>query len=261
MGRGHVEIVNERDFEPVPLERGWPSGAEARILSLDSETGALTAVVELAPGFRRGAGHLTADSDLYVLEGTLRVGGETLGRGAYQYRPPGATQEPWACDDGARVYLASRSGAPEFVPGAGGAPDGAIDIDTDRMPWTASRKDPGPPPGFFGKVLRSEPDTGAGVFLSASVPHLEYPHVEYHSCIEESYFLLGDIRMGTSGLMEKGSYFWRPPFITHGPFYSLRGKISLLYIDGPLVNHFVDDPARTAEENRAEYEAKGVKDA
>ena len=52
--------------------------------------------------------------------------------------------------------------------------------------------------------------------------------------------------------MEAGSYFWRPPYVTHGPFYSRSGRVSLTWCSGPLANHFVDDPRRTVEENRAE---------
>jgi hypothetical protein len=179
----------------------------------------------------------------------------------YDYRPAGATQEPWAADEACTLLFAARTGAPEFVPADGAAPDGSLRVDSERLEWNATRKVPGPPPGFFSKQLRYEPETGEGVWLSACVPRTEYPEVEYHSCVEESFFIVGDIRMGTSGLMTAGSYFWRPPFITHGPFYCHAGKVSVIYVDGPLVNHFVDDPARTPEENRAEYEAKGVKDA
>lgn len=67
----------------------------------------------------------------------------------------------------------------------------------------------------------------------------------------------GDIRLGNSGLMAKGCYFWRPPYIAHGPFFSTAGMLALITVDSPLINHFVDDPWRTIEENRAEALARG----
>ena len=67
----------------------------------------------------------------------------------------------------------------------------------------------------------------------------------------------GDIRLGNSGLMSKGRYFWRPPYIAHGPFFSTAGMLALITIDSPLINHFVDDPRRTIAENRAEALAQG----
>ena len=108
---------------------------------------------------------------------------EALGRGVYDYRPAGATQEPWAVDEACKLLFAARTGAPEFVPADGAAPDGSLRVDSERLEWNAARKIPGPPPGFFSKQLRFEPETGEGVWLSACVPRTEYPEIEYKEII------------------------------------------------------------------------------
>jgi hypothetical protein len=116
----------------------------------------------------------------------------------------------------------------------------------------APRPDPRPPPGLFSKTLRHDDRTGERVFLTACVRRYDHPLSEYHDCGEESFRIAGDMRMGTSGLLTAGSYYWRPPYVTHGPFYSRSGSLSFMTVDGPLVNHHVDDPWRSVERNREE---------
>lgn len=256
VGRGHVEILHSDELAFSTLESpGWPAGAEIKVLSQDSDTGALTALVHLAPGFRRPAGHLPTQSEMFVIGGSVRIGEAVREWGWYEFSPPGLTQQAWVSEAGCTAVLMTRA-EPEFIPQPGSDDDGAIRLDTERMPWAVS-KVPGPPPGMVSKTLRHSDDTGERVFLSCAVPRYDYPFIEYHDCIEESLYLQGSMTIGTSGEMRAGSYFWRPPYITHGPFYSRTGKISLLTTDGPLINHYVDDPRRTPEENRAEAEAEG----
>lgn len=257
MGREHLEIIQAADIEWSELPAAdWPAGAHVRVLSCDPASDALTAVVSLPAGYRRGPGAVTAAMQVLVLTGTLRIGEATRTTGFYEYTPAGAAQGPWTVQDACELLLLA-DGRPNFVPGRDGeAPVGRIAIDTERMRWTRGRV-PGPPPGLFSKTLRHDETTGARTFMCGSVPRYDYPMIEYHDCAEEAYHIGGDIRMGTSGEMVAGSYFWRPPYISHGPFYSRQGMIALLTIDGPLVNHFVDDPRRTIEENRAEAKAQG----
>jgi len=257
LGRGHIEIIQASDVAPDEIPgTGWPSGATVRTLSADDVSGAMTGRVSLARGFRRGAGSQAHDVSLFLISGTLRVGEAVHAPGFFQHTPAGAVHEPWIASSDCELLLLS-AGAPDFTPGedGGGPPEGQVNLDTDRMPWARGRH-PGPPPGLFSKTLHHDPDTGARVFLCGCVRRYDYTMIEYHDCHEEAYHVAGDMRMGTSGLMSPGSYFWRPPYITHGPFYSHGGMIALMTVDGPLVNHYVTDPRRTPEENRAEAQAK-----
>src|SRR5205823_2718961 len=103
---------------------------------------------------------------------------------------------------------------------------------------------------FTGKVLRHVEETDEMLFLCASVPDWSYPRLEWHDCIEEIYCIAGDIWLGNSGVMRPGSYLWRPPYITHGPFRSEDGSILLCWVSETLVNHIPDGPTTTPEENR-----------
>ena len=259
MARAHIEQIHRDDVPWGPLRaEGWPAGLEAKILSRDPQTGDLTAILRLPPGWTRPAGHSPADIDLFVLAGSLRVGDSLRGAGYYEWSPPGATQPAWtAGDDGAELIVFAPRARPDFAAGPGpGDASGRIQIDTTRMDW-AHTVIPGPPPGMFIKLLRYVESTGEGLFLASTVPHYDYPMIEYHDCVEEAYMVSGDIRLQNSGNMTKGSYFWRPPYVAHGPFFSLEGMLALIYIDSPLINHFIDDPRRTVEENRAEALAQG----
>lgn len=259
MARAHIEHIHRDEVPREPLRAGgWPAGMTATTLSRDPDNGALTAILHLPPGWRRPAGHLPVDCDLFVLEGSLYVGDALRGYAWYEHAPAATSQEAWrAGDQGAELMLFSPRGAPDFLPQPGPAGrEGRIEIDTARMQW-AHTVIPGPPPGMFIKLLRYVEASGEGLFLASSVPHYEYPKIEYHDCVEEAYMVDGDIRLGNSGLMSAGRYFWRPPYISHGPFFSLDGMLALIYIDSPLINHFVDDPRRTVEENRAEALAQG----
>ena len=74
--RGWVELAHapELPWEPAHGEN-WPFGAEVKVLSRDESSGALTGIVRLPEGYRRGAGHHEGATEYLVLSGGLRVGG------------------------------------------------------------------------------------------------------------------------------------------------------------------------------------------
>ena len=255
--RGWVELAHghELDWEPMHGDN-WPAGADARALSLDGESGALSCVLRLPPGYRRGPGSHVGETEYYVISGGLRIGDTLRGRGYYEYLPPGASQADWVSDQGAEIFFAARTGRPDFIPGSGSANgNGRLQIDTERMPWQATPVE-GPPPGLCVKMLRSVEATGKFAALVSNVPRFDYPKLEFHDCVEEIFCLSGDIWLGNSGTMRPGSYLWRPPFITHGPFYSESGCMFFLFCDETLINHFVDNPSMSIEENRSRREAE-----
>jgi len=253
-----VELVHAPELPERELPAsGWPAGVAARVLSLDDETGALTAVLRLPAGYRRHEGHYPAESELLVLGGTLRIGDELRAFGHYEYAPAGATQPAWSTESGAELLLLVRGGRPDLLPGAGpGGADGRIEHDTELMEWAISPIE-GPPEGMVLKILRHVEVTGELTALCASVPLYDYPMLEFHDCIEEIYLLDGDIRLGNSGLMTAGSYLWRPPFVTHGPFFSRSGALMLVWVPSTLVNHVPASAASTPEENVAAFVAAG----
>jgi hypothetical protein len=254
--RGWVELAHAPAIDPAALPaRGWPVGAELKVLSISERTGALTGELLLPPGYRRPAGHYATQVEWLVLEGAVRVGGTVRGVGYYEFNPAGGATEALVCDQGVKILFLCRA-RPDFVPAP--APQGTagrIQLDSEAMPWQGSHI-PGPPPGIILKLLRHVPETNEMTWICANPPRWDYPMLEYHDCIEELYLIEGDIWLGNCGTMLPGSYLWRPPFITHGPFYSRTGAVLFGWVPSLLVNHFPDDPRRTVEENIANYEQK-----
>jgi hypothetical protein len=258
MSRGHIELVHapeiaEEDFAAA----GWPVQPRIKVLSADPLTGALTGLVRLPAGYRRPGGHLLAESELIMLDGSLRIGETIRDFGYYEYAPSGTTHEPWSTETGATMLFFARDRTPEFVPRPGPAEtSGRIEIDSEALPWTQSPI-PGPSEGLLHKTLRMVEATGEMTVLVTNVRHYDYPMLEFHDCVEEIYLIEGDIWLGNSGLMREGSYFWRPPFITHGPFYSETGALMLVWVPSSLVNHVPESASSTPEENIAAFVAAG----
>ncbi len=46
---------------------------------------------------------------------------------------------------------------------------------------------------------------------------------------------------GAGGTMRRHCYFWRPRRVLHSPMGSDEGAMSWVYVDGRLVNHFVEE--------------------
>jgi hypothetical protein len=258
MGRGHIELVHapaipERDWSIA----GWPAQPRIKVLSEDPASGALSGLLLLPSGYRRPSGFIGADTELLVLEGSLRVGEHVRDFGYYEFAPAGTTHAPWSTETGVTLLFFARDRAPAFVANEGpNGVAGRIEIDTETLPWT-QRRFPGPSEGLLHKWLRFVEETGEGTHLCTTVRHYDYPMLEFHDCVEEIYMIEGDIWLGNSGVMRDGSYFWRPPFITHGPFYSDTGALMLVWVPSSLVNHMPESAASTPEENLAAFMAAG----
>jgi hypothetical protein len=258
MSREHIELVHAPEIpEHAWAIAGWPPQARIKVLSEDPVSGALSGVLGLPAGYRRPAGFIGAETELIILEGSLRVGDAMRGFGYYEYAPAGTTHAPWSTETGASLLFFARDRAPEFVPHEGpSGVAGRIEIDSETLPWTQSPI-PGPSEGLLHKWLRFVEETGEGTHLCVTVGHYDYPMLEFHDCVEEIYMIEGDIWLGNSGVMRRGSYFWRPPFITHGPFYSETGALMLVWVPSSLVNHVPESAASTPEENVAAFIAAG----
>lgn len=257
MARERV-LVRSEDVEPVGFDgEGW-EGVSLRVLSRDDETGALSGVVSIPGGYRRGVGHFTVETEYYVLSGAVRLGETAHEAGFYAHALPGTSCLPWVVETGCEMLFMARGGAPEFIPGKGsGDPNGQIEIDTHRMEWVTTTF-PGRPPGACLKILREVEETGEAVFLHGNVPRWETPVMEYHDCAEELFLIEGDAWLGNIGLMTPGSYGWLPPYATHGPSYSHAGQLMFVWVESTIVSHEVDDPRRTPEENRRDSVRQGL---
>jgi hypothetical protein len=143
------------------------------------------------------------------------------------------------CAGSGAVVLTFFNRQPDFTPLGATAPDmsGAIPfIDVMRMPWDLTLNDPKLAHlGISRKNLRNDPVTGERTFLSMVLPHSEPPGAkgptEQHPVVEEAYVISGSL-VGPQGEMFPGGYFWRPPFVEHGPFGTRWGCVSLIRFVG-----------------------------
>lgn len=257
--RGHQELVHARDVQPeaVPAA-GWDVAASVRVLSRNPQSGAFSGILRLPTGYRRPAGWYAADVEWLILSGWLWVGGELRSYGYFDWAPAGAPQEGLHVLQDAEILLLPRTGAPDFRSGPaplGAAPEaaGCVRVATEELPWVRPRTKDAPEYGR-SKYIRHDPATGALSALVWAPPGAVHPRIEFHDTVEEMFMVVGDTTLGNSGRMDAGSYFWRPPYITHGPFSSEHGAILYLHSDGKLVNYFVDDPQQSPEANLAQAE-------
>lgn len=258
MGRGHIELLHARDLEDAEFAAVcWPFGTRARMLSRDEDpAGGLTAVLRLPAGFYRVAGSLGCDSQFVILAGSLWIDKTPRVSGYYEFDPAGSGQAVWSTNEPCELLI-KIEGAPDFIPGAAPVSDERISLDTSRMPWQMNPV-PGAATGLTHKSLRFVEETGEMTALVANPPRFDYPALEFHDCVEEMYMIEGDIRLANSGRMDTGTYFWRPGYITHGPFYSHGGALMFLWTSSTLVNHVPPTPATTPAENLEQARREGT---
>lgn len=249
MARPHIEFIQA---QALPWNKGLYGGArddvQSKILSLDDETGASTAIVRYPAGWRRDdEEYLTADEEMFLLDGDLQINDIDYRTYGYAYLPAGHVRRRAASQNGA-VVLTFYEGEPKR--GVGGETfreDGGLveHIDTNLQEWQPVTHDPKVPTGLLSKTQRVDPDTGDRTWLNARNPGGVVDGFmgsrEYHPVVEEMYILGGDLFM-ERGVLRPGAYFWRPPDVQHGPFGTRAGLFMLgRSKGGPLVNYWTDE--------------------
>jgi hypothetical protein len=214
MGRPHIEFVNVQELPAREVCEGVFAGARWRLLSEDDQTGALTALAHLPEGFAGQLGGFDRPVELFGLGGELLVDRQRLGAGCYAYLAPSHAQRPLQAPTGADVLIMIEGQTDAFSP----APVHVID--TARMRWQASSA-----PGLSVKWLRIDGQTGDRSWVAASCPRKQENRAEIHPTVEECLMLRGDCLLGTRGEMGPGGYFWRPPYVQHGPLCTRNGAM------------------------------------
>jgi Domain of unknown function (DUF4437) len=233
----------------LPWTPGLPGGArddvDAKILSRDSQSGELTALVRYPAGWSRPEPEaLAAEEEIYVLDGCITINGHVYGRDSYACLPKHYRRASAESAQGC-VALTFFDAAPEeSKPGAMHDPKAPLieGLDVYAMRWDAKPADPSLEwMGNRRKVLRMDPVYNQkATFIISTPPHIYPEHwacpTLTHPCVEESFMLAGDMT-GPHGRMTAGAYFWRPAEIAHGPFGTRDGGMSLIrFRHGPHVN-------------------------
>jgi hypothetical protein len=252
----YVGFINERDLAWRPLEAaGLPPGAEAKLLSRDAASGAVSLMARLPAGWRNAAGHHASDMEIFVLSGAVKIGDRRLIERCYSYVPAGVLYGPVAVEkettalwffDGDASFTASPSSR------VGAAAERRVEFKNYfDEPWEAaveigySRS-----PGIFMKILKRLPNDGPMTWVAGSFAGRPPRKYEVHPSAEEAWLLEGEFNLAEclpEGLkvwhLTGGSYFYRPPNIRHiGPNSGSRSyAIWLFRTPAKLASEYFDD--------------------
>lgn len=234
MPRPHLEFVQAQALPWKTLGAdGSRPGVDAKALSFDPETRAVSAIIRYPAGWSlERAHHLDSDEEFFVLSGALIINGETYAPGDYAYLPAGFARARMFSPTGADV-LTFYEGPHKNV--FADAPPGFYDPNklilkksTAAMDWEVPR-DPvvaATAAAPRRKSLRDDAATGEQTWILAmnadDPAKMTHQRTETHPVVEESFLLEGEISMHC-GVMESGAYFWRPPGIEHGPVGTRKG--------------------------------------
>ncbi|MFI6817543.1 DUF4437 domain-containing protein [Nonomuraea sp. NPDC050328] len=242
--RPHVELIQEDDYVWHGAELvGGEGRASERRLSVDEEDGSSSLRIDFHTGWGRGPGVHHADTEYYVLEGSMTYGGRRLGKGGYVHAPKGVPTEAVTFAEGTRILHYREYGDAGFDLGAtrwDSARDEVIVIDSEAMRWDAV-PNPGPMPGLFIKYLHVDPVTGFYTRLVHAQEGWADHRLAHHPCYEEAYTVQGHMEYNF-GTLDLGTYFFRPARVKHGHFTTMEGGATwLLRSDGELHNWYTQN--------------------
>ncbi|WP_067860869.1 DUF4437 domain-containing protein [Nocardia shimofusensis] len=254
--RAHVEIIDEKDLIWHVAEFRHATGtAEQRNLSYDEEDGSASLKVRFTSDWSRPAGVHHAETEWYVLSGSVTIGDTELGAQGYWHAPIGVLTPALAVAEGTEILLFREGAAWQFDPADAGwdtvRPDQQLVVlNTAEMPWidvkdgSPMRFDLGgtPVPGLYIKLLHRDVTTGFYTRLIKAKPGWREVPLAHHPCSEEAYCLDGGFEYNY-GKMWPGAYFWRPALIRHGDFTADadKGCTWLLRSDADLVDWYTDN--------------------
>ncbi|MET7770079.1 DUF4437 domain-containing protein [Nocardia sp. NPDC005366] len=254
--RPHVELIDEQDLIWHNAEFQHATGtAEQRNLSYDEEDGSASLKVRFTSEWSRPAGVHHAETEWFVLSGSVRIGDTELGPQGYWHAPIGVWTPAIAVTEGTEILLFREGGDWHFDPARTDRdfvrPDQElIVLRTAEMPWidvkdgSPMRFDLGgtPVPGLYIKLLHRDVTTGFYTRLIKAKPGWREVPLAHHPCSEEAYCLDGGFEYNY-GKMWPGTYFWRPALIRHGDFTAdaESGCTWLLRSDADLVDWYTDN--------------------
>ncbi len=257
--RPHVELVDQKDLLWHAAELPHAEGeARQRNLSYDEENGAASLKVEFLTDWRRGPGYHGAQTEWFVLKGSITIGETTLGQGGYWCAPVGTLTPAISARPGTEILLFREYSDWRFEPAAADAKPAAgeeslVISDSAAMDWF-DVEDPEngspmdferggtPVPGLFIKLLYRDAKTGFYTRLIKAKPGWREHPLAHHPVYEEAYCLDGEFDYNF-GTMTEGQYFFRPAGVRHGDFTAGQedGCTWILRCDGDLVDWYTEN--------------------
>tara|TARA_R110002049_G_scaffold25557_3_gene89620 strand:+ start:852 stop:1796 length:945 start_codon:yes stop_codon:yes gene_type:complete len=265
-----VGFVQPDTLHLRPLVLQGLDTVEFKQLSFDEETGARTLLVELPPGWTQPPGYHSADLEMFVVEGGIRIGDRPVGRYSYAYYPAGFSHS-FGTVGGATV-LQFWSGEPDYVASAESKPGIDPNAAVDGLLYNdVPTKGPASLPKYRDepvmenspvhvKLLRLDEDTGQKTWIATSpggYPVMsgegDLPLWSSSESWQEGFLIAGDLTIAeclpegqVAGKYEANDYFFRPAGIRHGGLSQYSDTFSVwLYRTGP--DHWVTYDDRCAE--------------
>jgi hypothetical protein len=241
-------LIHEDDYIWHRAELiGGEGRASERRLSVDEEDGSSSLRVDFHTDWGRGPGIHHANTEYYVLEGSMTYDGQEMRNGAYVYAPRGVPTAAITISERSRILHYREYGDAGFdavdstaAPRWPDAREEVIVIDSGAMNWDAV-PNAGPMPGLFIKYLHIDPVTGFYTRLVHSQEGWADHRLAHHPCYEEAYTTQGHMEYNF-GTLDLGTYFFRPARVKHGHFTSLPGGATwLLRSDGELRNWYTQN--------------------
>jgi hypothetical protein len=246
--RPHVELIHEADYVWHAAELPGSEGrASERRLSVDEEDGSSSLRVDFHTDWGRGKGIHHANTEYYVLEGSMTYGDQVIGKGGYVYAPKGVPTDAIRFPEGTKILHYREYGDAGFdpvdslaAPRWADAQEDIIVIDSEAMKWDAV-PNAGPMPGLFIKYLHVDPVTGFYTRLVHAQEGWADHRLAHHPCYEEAYTTQGHMEYNF-GTLDLGTYFFRPARVKHGHFTTMEGGATwLLRSDGELYNWYTQN--------------------
>ena len=256
MARPHIEPYVELDQPYKKFGVSGFKGSQYKVLSLDTDTGACTLKVRFDSGYKRKPGMSYSDMEMFVLNGSIKVGKEVWTEGHFAFIPAGVAVGAISVPQGAEVLLMFNDSEPTFIESDKNhrlaLTEGLVSLNSyEDRPWAGgSIVSPSVATGCMIKLLRFDPLSEAFSFLYCMTPQYMQDNISYHDCAEESYHIWGTSWMMQFGELPTGGYFWRPPYINHGSFRCKYGTIAFGRTDSQLFNYFHFNPWTNPDENK-----------
>lgn len=253
-----VGFVQPHTLHFRPLTFSGLPGAEFKQLSFDDKTGARTILAKLPPGWKQPSGYHSADLEMFVVEGGIRIGDKPMGRYAYAYYPAGYAHS-FSTEEGATV-LQFWGGAPDYVRSAkskagtrtASAIDGLLynDVPTNGPSSLPKYRDEPVMQNspVHVKLLRLDAASGQKTWIVTSpggYPVMsgegDLPRWASSKSWQEGYLLAGDMTIAeclpqgqVAGTYAPNGYFFRPAGIAHGGLSQYSDTFAVwLYRTGP----------------------------
>ncbi len=276
--RPHVELIQEADLCWHPAELfGGEGKVRQRNLSYDEEDGSASTRLIFDSAWHRPAGYHHADVEWYVMKGSIKLGEQTLSKGAYVRAPAGLQVPAISVEEGSEVLLfreygdwgfsKSDSDRDKFVSRGGNTassePGELTVLDTSRMDWMPNVYEGDTQRFLKLKLLYLDPaspdnnNSGFVTMLAWAPPGWSDNRMVHHPVFEEAYSLDGSLDYNF-GSLDSGTYFFRPAKVKHGHFVAgeERGWSGFFRLDGSLVNWITTNERVIIEGNAVNYDPK-----